>query len=872
MSFGFSVGDIILLAQLTGRAYTNWKNACGDYTEITGQLNSLNVILRRLDTEREAPQSLLGRDDADYDGLLQILENSKTTVTQLSNVITKFKSLGRSRKSNWDRLRLANKDLADLRSKLTLHISALTTYLETLGVSALGRIESSVGESPEMRKAIDRIASEMRAGKREGSVISVMTAYEDDDQRVWRELRRELIGDGFSSGSIQRCKPRLKQYIRSLHERGLLDEDAPPSPTESLDEDIFRHGRLPTSPNLPAANLHSAKDQTRASSSVTGKKPFGPSLEEATLIVQVGGDVHSSINNVTNREIYSPNQSSRQGSNSQLETVPCPSERPNMGKDPTTSFEVEKAFGDTGDSDAKRHEQDNPEIVGPEKEDMSKCDEIHSVETSTRDIAKADRVKEGTRGHYRLDLATEDNDEHQKAEDVVEKDIFEGEAIYGESGNSNCRQLELTESLKQLASQQTSDSGSTDTLSTENLVDLPASPCGLRTGRDDAEGLSNDRHQDTIRKRRLLQTSAVDRETSSSACRNVLDIRQTPDTHRPSASEIDMKFQEGHPCINCWKLREDKMAQRPPHDDTCDCNASVPTGGWTSFNWRGYGTWHGDEWADADEWLSFPLPPTAEMYPNSPLPPGWTRVETPSGRIYWQHESSLFSYVHPGYSDYIAFGCDKHVTCMRICGHSLDNEDRALERKWEYFDHDVRYRYGDFIICSGNLACQMTPESLVKRPRPKPKARVGTPADTGGTPPSWLQIHTLDGRICSVRCRTGNKTYVDPRWSSPGEFATNPTPPKMARILDEWHYELPKDWEQHHDEEGRIYFTKSDGDAIVTTWVDPRWKDSWDKFQRARQQNERQIKPPPVILAGQANKPARGKERQLPTIFRLLFS
>jgi hypothetical protein len=225
MSFGFSIGDIILLIQLTRNAYNNWKNACGEYTEITGQLNSLYVILKRLDWERKAPESLLGRNDADLDGLLRVLENSKTTVTKLSNVISKFRSLGQSRKSNWDRLKLANNDLGELRSKLNLHISTLTAYLETIGVSALGRIENGLGELPKMRRAIDRIASEIRAGSRGGSVVSMMTAYDGDDPRVWRELRGELIRNGFSSDSIKKCRPQLTQYVRCLYEEGLFEEN-----------------------------------------------------------------------------------------------------------------------------------------------------------------------------------------------------------------------------------------------------------------------------------------------------------------------------------------------------------------------------------------------------------------------------------------------------------------------------------------------------------------------------------------------------------------------------------------------------------------------------------------------------------------------
>jgi hypothetical protein len=92
-------------------------------------------------------------------------------------------------------------------------------------------------------------------------------------------------------------------------------------------------------------------------------------------------------------------------------------------------------------------------------------------------------------------------------------------------------------------------------------------------------------------------------------------------------------------------------------------------------------------------------------------------------------------------------------------------------------------------------------------------------------------------------------TYVDPRWSSRSKTAMDSTWPGSAEILYEWEHELPRGWEQHHDQEGKIYFTKSEDGLLTETWIDPRWQDSWDKFQRARQQNKMQIKRPQVILA-----------------------
>jgi len=227
MSFGCSFSDIITLVQLTTGAYSNWKNACGEYTEITSELSSLNVILERLRTEATTPNGPLERGNANHLDHCKLLDNSAAIVKQLNDVIVRFQNLGRSRRSNWHRLRLANRNLDEMRSKLTLHTSLLSAFLDTINVSALGRIERNVRDLPEMRNTINKLAAEMRAGKREGSV---MTAYEDDDPGIWCDFRRELIKEGYSSDSILKYGTQLKGHLRALHADGLLDEYAPPSP------------------------------------------------------------------------------------------------------------------------------------------------------------------------------------------------------------------------------------------------------------------------------------------------------------------------------------------------------------------------------------------------------------------------------------------------------------------------------------------------------------------------------------------------------------------------------------------------------------------------------------------------------------------
>jgi hypothetical protein len=63
----------------------------------------------------------------------------------------------------------------------------------------------------ELRAIIDR-----KAGNDAASRLSQMTTYEDDDKQIWREFRRELIGQGFRSADIRKHTPELKDYLSEL--------------------------------------------------------------------------------------------------------------------------------------------------------------------------------------------------------------------------------------------------------------------------------------------------------------------------------------------------------------------------------------------------------------------------------------------------------------------------------------------------------------------------------------------------------------------------------------------------------------------------------------------------------------------------------
>ena len=222
MSFGFSITDITALIQLTTRTYQGWKRACGEYADITGELNNLHIILSRVGDEFKALTSLLLHRDQDRNQLKNIASNCQQVVVQLKAIVLEYDGIAESRRSNWDRIRFGQKNLGGIREKLVSQVSALGAYLSVLNVSAIGRMDNKIDGLT--GKVTVGFAAANRIGRRRDSI---MTTYTGDEKQVWRQFRRELISEGFSSANLKKTSGQLHECVRNMAEAGLLDKGVP---------------------------------------------------------------------------------------------------------------------------------------------------------------------------------------------------------------------------------------------------------------------------------------------------------------------------------------------------------------------------------------------------------------------------------------------------------------------------------------------------------------------------------------------------------------------------------------------------------------------------------------------------------------------
>ena len=263
MSFGYSVGDAVLLTQLAWKTVQNTRKACGEHDELTQEVLGLHIILRRLEQEISKPESPLNRSGDTYKEEIEIIIRGCSKVLRvLDTILEKYNRLSeeeRSWRKLWQKIRFGNgqiADLHDLRRKMVTNTSALSLTLNMASLGSLGRIEKQMeGDLKEIKIAVHGTAARLIANSNDEG--SVLTSYANDDKSVWKEFRRDLCRDGFSSSDLKRHKTLIMAYIKELGDRGLFDDD------RSGDRGLFENnnsGGLKSVEELELSNAYPATE------------------------------------------------------------------------------------------------------------------------------------------------------------------------------------------------------------------------------------------------------------------------------------------------------------------------------------------------------------------------------------------------------------------------------------------------------------------------------------------------------------------------------------------------------------------------------------------------------------------------------------
>lgn len=148
MSFGYSIGDAILLGQLAWTVVQRSRKACGEHDELTREVLSLHTVLQRLEHEVAKPESPINRrGDTCGEELEVVVSGCQRVLQSLDQALEKYNALGETERNGrqlWQKIRFGNgemTDLANLRGKMTFYTSSLSLLLNMVSLGTVGRVE-----------------------------------------------------------------------------------------------------------------------------------------------------------------------------------------------------------------------------------------------------------------------------------------------------------------------------------------------------------------------------------------------------------------------------------------------------------------------------------------------------------------------------------------------------------------------------------------------------------------------------------------------------------------------------------------------------------------------------------------------------------
>jgi len=137
-----------------------------------------------LSDEAGSPTSLLNRRGATRkEELDSLVDNLREVLTEIDGILKRYGSLGRDQKKVWERVGFASHNLGELRGRLQIHVGSLQVFMQSLSVGSLGRIEV----------ILDELVRDVRAGRKERSVISCAEEEENADEVAWSECKYQLM-------------------------------------------------------------------------------------------------------------------------------------------------------------------------------------------------------------------------------------------------------------------------------------------------------------------------------------------------------------------------------------------------------------------------------------------------------------------------------------------------------------------------------------------------------------------------------------------------------------------------------------------------------------------------------------------------------
>ena len=129
MSFGYGVGDIMAVSRLAAKVYTAYKDAPGDYRNISDEVKSLHIVIDKAVQHLKDPTL---SNNYRQEGQ-EVLTGCQNVLKDLDALILKYNSLAPTNTNASqviDRMKLGTEDIPTLRIRLISNTGLLNGFIQ----------------------------------------------------------------------------------------------------------------------------------------------------------------------------------------------------------------------------------------------------------------------------------------------------------------------------------------------------------------------------------------------------------------------------------------------------------------------------------------------------------------------------------------------------------------------------------------------------------------------------------------------------------------------------------------------------------------------------------------------------------------------
>ena len=124
MSFGFGVGDFLVVGELCWKLYKRCKDSPGNYKELSSEVGSLHNVMQETE-ELLSRQDLTAREK---EKLRLATVGCQDVLKELDELLAKYAKMGTKSQRTFDRLGFGLKDVDCIRTRLVSNVTLLDAF------------------------------------------------------------------------------------------------------------------------------------------------------------------------------------------------------------------------------------------------------------------------------------------------------------------------------------------------------------------------------------------------------------------------------------------------------------------------------------------------------------------------------------------------------------------------------------------------------------------------------------------------------------------------------------------------------------------------------------------------------------------------